>query len=181
VRRQEYAQVVARKVGQQLEATPLPLVLAAVKELHPVFQQAYPGRDLVEPGIHGSPDELSDVEIREQAVRLVETRRIGDVQAACERYRHAAHTARATNQLDQVVVAAAQGRIDSLIVAQGLRVWGEWDATAQRVRYSGEGAGRIDLVDQAVRETLQHGGHVFVVSRRQEAPDEAVAAAVLRW
>jgi hypothetical protein len=180
-RRNEYVQVVARHVGQRLESQPLPLVLAAVNELHPVFQQAYTGPDLVEPGIRGSPDELSEVEIREQAVRLLEARHAGDVRAVCERYHHVAHSARSTNQLDQLVAAAIQGRVDSLIAGLGARVWGSWDSEARTVRFSGDGqTGRVDLVDLAVRETLRHAGHVCVVPR-QEVPDEAVAAAILRW
>jgi hypothetical protein len=155
-------------------------VLASVKELHPVFQQAYTGPDLVEPGIHGSPDELSDVEIREQAVRQVEARHVGGVQAFCERYRRAAHTPRGTNQLDQIVVAAAQGRIDSLVAAFGQRIWGAWDAEAQRVSFRSDRPDRVDLIDLALRDTLRHGGHVCSVLP-DDVPDGAVAVAVLRW
>jgi hypothetical protein len=179
-RRNEFVQVVSRHVAQHLESQPLPLVLAAVKELHPVFQRAYTGPDLVEPGIHGSPDELSEVEIREQAVRLLETRHATDVRAMCERYHHAAHSARSSNQLDQIVAAAVQGRVDSLIAGLGARVWGSWDSQAQQARFGGDDQGSVDLVDLAVRETLRHAGQVCVVPR-QEVPDEAVAAAILRW
>ncbi len=180
LRRHEYVQVVARQVARQLEPESSPLVLAAVKELHPVFQQAYTGSDLIEPGIHGSPDELSDVEIREQAVRLVEARHAGEVQAVCERYGRAAHTPRGTNQLDQIVAAAAQGRIDSLVAGFGQRIWGAWDPQPQRVSFRTDRPDRMDLIDLALRETLRHGGHVCVVPP-QEVPDGAVAVAVLRW
>lgn len=181
LRRHEFVQVVARQIAKHLESQPLPLVLAAVQELHAVFQQAFSGPDLVESGIHGSPDELSEVEIREQAVRLLEGRHTGEVRAVYDRYRHAARTPRATNQIDQIVPAAAQGRVESLIAAFDQRVWGFWDGDAQRVRFSGnEQTGQVDLVDLAVRETLRHAGQVCVVPR-QEVPDEAVAAAVLRW
>lgn len=181
LRLHEYVQVVARGASKGLQSSGLPLVLVAVKELHPIFREAFSGSELVEPGIEGSPDELSDPEIHQQAVRLLETVPTGAWRGIVERYERAARSPRGTIALDQIVPAAVEGRVDALIAAFGTRVWGTWDAKQRRVSFrDGSDPQRVDLVDMAVRETLVHGGDVCIVPPDQ-VPEQAVAAAAFRW
>jgi hypothetical protein len=103
------------------------------------------------------------------------------LKAACDRFHQ--HTARTSRDLEEIVPAASQGRVDSIIAAFGERIWGTWNAETQHAavedgrRLSGRW---IDLLDLALQESLRHDGHVCVVPR-EHVPDGGVVAAVLRW
>ena len=176
----EYVKVVARDVGKLLRDENLPLVLAAVERVDAAFREAWPGPELVEPGIHGSPDELSPHELHRAAVRLVGSRLEGGLKATCDRFRQ--HATRISRDLEEIVPAACQGRVDSIIAAFGERVWGTWDGE-QQARAAGDerpASARIDLLDLALQESLRHDGQIFVVPR-EHVPDAGIVAAVLRW
>lgn len=177
----EYVKIVAKGVGKLLRDEKLPLVLAATERVGAAFRQDYAAPELVEPTIHGSPDELTRDEMHQQAVRLVEARHEGELKAAGDRFRR--HAARISRDLEEIVPAACQGRVDSIIAAFGERVWGTWNAETQLARTAGDerpNGPRIDLLDLSLQETLRHDGHVCVVPR-EHVPDGGVVAAVLRW
>lgn len=184
VRLHEYVHAVAKGVELLVRHDPLPLVLAAVGKLHPVFHDVYHGPGLTEPGIHGSPDAVTEAQLHEQAVQFIEEHFDGELRDACDRFQRIADTAQASHQLEEIIPAACQGRVDSIIAAFGQRVRGTWDARNQLVTID-EGQtsfqqDQTDLLDLALRESLRHGGHVYVVPP-EYVPDGGTVAAVLRW
>lgn len=184
VRLHEYVQALAKGVELLVRHDPLPLVLTAVGRLHPIFRDVYHGPGLTEPGLHGSPDALTEPQLHEQAVQFIEEHFDGELRDACDRFQKIADTAQASHQLEEIIPAACQGRVDSIIAAFGQRVWGTWDARNQLVTIE-EGQTTLqqdqtDLLDLALRESLRHGGHVYVVPP-EYVPDGGAVAAVLRW
>lgn len=181
-RLQAYVRTIAREVGEFVEHEHLPLVLVAAKELHPLFTDAYGTESLLEPGIIASPAHLSEAEVHKQVVHLVDTLGSGELKVARDRYQSAIETHQACSVIEEIVPAAVEGRVDTLIAADGERVCGLWDATNQRALVaSGTSQARsVDLLDLAVRETLRHGGHVCVVPRA-DVPEHAQSVAAFRW
>ncbi len=181
-RLQAYVRTVAQQIGESVKHEKLPLVLVAAKELHPIFTDAFGTEGLLEPGIIASPAHLSEAEIHEQVVRLVDTLGSGELKVARDRYQSATERHQACSVHEEIVPAAVEGRVDTLIVADGERVWGLWDEASQRALVaSGTSQARaVDLLDLAVRETLGHGGRVCVVPR-SDIPEQAQAVAVFRW
>ncbi|MCC7421051.1 MAG: hypothetical protein IT428_12285 [Planctomycetaceae bacterium] len=178
----EYIQKVAKDMEALTKKEEIPLVLAAVHEIQAIFRQGYAGQNLVEQGIHGSPDEMGTEEVRMRGVHLLETTHSGAVKSALDRYHRAAETAGARDP-GTIVEAAAAGRIDSLIAAFGERLWGTWDEAATRVEIAAdpsENPARIDLVNLALIETLRHDGHVCVVPQ-SDVPGHSAMVAVYRW
>lgn len=177
-----YVQAVAHVIGKATSKDALSLILVAVKELHPIFRDAYLPRNLVAPGIDASPAHLSTAQVHEQVIQLVDTNGIGELDRARQHYKSALETHHATSKLEEIVVAAGEGQVDTLIAACDARVWGLWQPDQKRALIMGPTAQSrtVDLLDLAVRETLRHGGHVCVVSRSQ-VPQQAEAVAGLRW
>lgn len=178
----EYVQTVAKEVASLRSEDEAPLVLAAVHEVQAIFRQAYPGRNLVEQGVHGSPDEIGIEELRRLGINLLEATHCGELKTALEKYHRAAETAEACDP-KAIVRRAASGRIDTLIAAFGERLWGTWDASAQCAEVVPDrldDPGCRDLVNLALVETLRHDGHVCVVPK-SDVPDQSTMAAVYRW
>lgn len=177
-----YVRSVALHIGESVKQDKRPLVLVAVKELHPVFKDAYIAQGMLDEGIHTSPAHLSDAELQEQVVRSIDAQGYGELKVARDRYRSAVETHHAASEIEDIVPAACAGQVDTLIVADRERAWGIWEKGSQRALVTGptSQAPGVDLLELAVRETLRHGGRVCVVPR-SEVPQQAQSVAALRW
>src|SRR5882724_10051299 len=84
---------------------------------------------------------------------------------------------RASAQLEEVLPAAHDGRVDVLFTAQGARLPGAYDPGARTVQVAKNGGAAEDLLDEAAVQTFLHGGRVFAVPPEAvPAPGEPLAA-----
>ena len=79
------------------------------------------------------------------------------------------------------MIAAHHGRVESLFVSLGARVWGSFDEEGDEVEVHAERQpGDEDLLDRAALETILNAGTVYAV-KPEQMPAEGVIAAVLRY
>ncbi len=89
--------------------------------------------------------------------------------------------AKATLRPEEIVVAARDGRVDTLFIADGETLWGRFDEAARRIEAHGSPTpGDEDLLDYAAIETLRHRGHVDLMPRAT-LPRRQPLAAILRY
>lgn len=174
-----YFQGVDHGLRDVLRTSHEPLIIAAVEYLRPLFRQASHYRYILPKGIDGNPDGLRPHELLERAVPLIEEHYAAALEEARNRYGDARGAGLASDDPEEVVLAAADGRVDSLFAARQETVWGRVDQQQRRVSLS-DGPGRVDLTDLAARETLLNGGHVYVVDR-EHVPTRGPMAAVFRY
>lgn len=158
-----------------------PLVLAAVEYYLPLYREANTYPFLLEEGVLGNQEYVSDEELHQQAWRLVEPWFCRENEKEAERYRRWAGTGLTASDLNQIIPAAQQGRVESLIVAMDTPQWGTVNPTENRIEvHDREQPGDEDLLDYAAIQTLVHGGKVFVVEP-EKVPEHRLATAVLRY
>jgi len=158
-----------------------PLVLAGVDYLLPIYRDATSYPHTVEGGVTGNPDGLSAQELHARAWAVVEPEFRRQRQEAIERFGSLKGTGRATGELDEVVPAAVDGRVDTLFVPRGVRRWGSFDADQRRVEHHPEQlTGSEDLLDLAAVHSYLNSGTVYAVSP-EEVPDGGQVAAVFRY
>jgi hypothetical protein len=159
-----------------------PLVLAGVDYLLPLYREATQHLNVVPEEILGNPDDQRPEELHAAARRLVEPLFLAGRRRAAERYGELSGTGLATSQLEVVVGAAHDGRVESLFTAQGVRLWGRWDA-AERVAWleAEQGPESEDLLDLAAAQTFLHGGEVFSVPPEEVPEPGQPLAAIFRW
>ena len=168
-------------VGSLVADRKAPLVLAGVEFLFPIYREAADYPRLVEGGVPGNPDELGDDELRDRAWPLVEPVFRRSQEDAEARFRELLGTGQASDQLEEVVTAAFDGRVESLFVALGTRRWGRFDPeTRQVILAEGNGPGTEDLVDAAAIQSILKGAAVFAVEP-DEVPEGGPVAAVFRY
>lgn len=178
---QKFFNLLDRGVGSLVADKNAPLVLAGVDFLFPLYRQVSDYPHLVEGGVSGNHDAASPEEIQEKAWSVVEPVFTSAQEAAGERFHDLLGTGQASGQLDDVVTAAHDGRVDTLFVALGERRWGSFDEERRAVELSDHnGPGTEDLVDFAAIQTLLKGGQVFAVPPDQ-VPDGGAVAAVYRY
>jgi hypothetical protein len=148
-----------------------------VDYLQPIYRQANTYPDLLEGGIEGNPDRLSNKELHDRAWPLVKPFFEEARQRAVAQYRQLAGTGHASCDLEAVVAAGHQGRVETLFVALGRQVWGVFDpSTGQLERHEQALFGDVDLLDLAAAHTLAHGRTVYAVEPEQVPSGTDVAA-----
>ena len=158
-----------------------PIVLAGVEYLFPLYKEANSYPHLVEEGISGSPEALRPEELQDQAWPLVQPFFVQAQEQAAAQYRQLSGAGQTTTAVKEAVLAAHQGRVETLFVALGVQVWGAIDLSTNTVHvHEDHEPGDEDLLDLAAIQTILHGGIVYAVEPEQ-VPDHAPLAAVFRY
>lgn len=158
-----------------------PLVLAGVGYLLPIFRRANTYPYVLEAGITGNPEGLRPEELQEQAWSVVQPHFQRTEDGAAAQYRQLIGTGRAASDINTIVTAAYDGRIDTLFVAMSVQQWGIFHAETRTVEAHQEAVGGDeDLLDVAATYTLLKRGTVYAVDPEQ-LPDRTPAAAILRY
>lgn len=176
-----YFRMIDDGLAPTLRDETVPLVLAGVDYLIPIYRSAT-GYDFVaDDAVTGNPDRLSDQELHSRAVPLAEPYFRHGHEDAIARFAQFEPDGKATADVEEVVVAAHAGRVESLLLAHGGHRWGRHDLAAGNVElHRNRYQGSEDLLDLAAVNTWLHRGDVFVLDAAQ-MPGEAQAAAVLRY
>lgn len=164
--------------------TPPPLVLVGIEQLRGLYRQVNRYAHLLDESVEESVIDFEtrewDVEaLHRRAWTLVRPQFAEDRQEALDRF-HAAPDHTAGNP-GSVFLAATEGRVDTLFVAEAPRVWGTFDDDRHAVRqHSDRQAGDTELLNGAAARTLQSGGTVYVTDAA-DVPEGGPIAALLRY
>lgn len=178
-----YFQQIDRALSDMLNReSDVPLVLAGVDYLLPLYREANTYPHLVETGITGNPEQTSPADLHEQAWGIVAPLFRTAQDEAASRYQSLAGSSseRSSSSLQEVVPAAYHGRIDTLFVTAGQQQWGTFDPATNRVEMHQPGNGATDLLNLAVRQTLINSGQVYSL-QAENMPPETDIAAIFRY
>lgn len=176
---------VCAKVQDHLKTFHGPLVLVAEDEIQGHLRKDTHPRALIEKGVVANPDALEPEEIHRRAYAVVQPMFDQARRAALEHfnalYGDRSTAERTVTRVEDTMVAAREGRVGVLLVAENDRIWGHYREDYHRAfPLHHETDGAIDLVEHATMETLLRGGAVHVVAKG-ELPSGASTAAILRF
>ncbi len=176
-----YFRGIDRAVHRALRNEQAPLVLAGLPYLLPIYSEANSYPNLLEEGVGANADELSVGELHEKAWEVVGPYFRRKQEQSAERFGVLASTDKASDRLEEIVPAAAYGKVDTLFVPKDLHSWGSYDPKKQRiVRASEPGPENEDLLDLAAVQTLVADGTVYTVNGK-EVPGNKESAAIFRY
>lgn len=174
----EYFRAVDEALSPILLHDNTPLLLAGVEYLHPIFRECCNYRFLVEKGLHGNYDDVARGDLHAKAWEAMGSTFRAKQEQAEARFHELLGTGLASNEVEQVVTAACQGRIETLFVPVGVQTWGRWIPEEARVELTGNGG--TDLFNLSALQTLMTGGEVLAVDPAR-VPGEGQIAAVFRY
>jgi hypothetical protein len=173
---------VDRGLRALLYETELPLMLAGVEYLLPIYREANTHPFLMDHGVMGNPE----VSLEQQGLhakawsayresRAMETARILNL------YRERLATTRAVSGFRDVLPAARQGRVQHLFIRKGLRQKGGFDPDTGSVTFNDRPAfADEDLVNLACVHALMGGAKVYLLEAGA-IPERAEIAALCRY
>jgi hypothetical protein len=177
---QQYVRKVEQAVHGVLAGRNTPLVLAAAEPLASMFRSVntYPG--LADEMIEGNPDQTSDAELEDVAIPILDRLYSRDLAAVIARYDELKPRL-ATTDVSYAAHAATAGAIDQLLVDLDAVVPGVVSDLDGSVTYAAsDDAETYSVVDEVARRALYTGARVMG-ARREELPDRAPLAAILRY
>lgn len=166
-----------RAVNETLRGRKEPLVLAGVNTEVSEYKRVNSYPHITEDFVRGAPNGLKAGEMHARAITALEGHYASRVDARLAEYNHKAGSG-ATNRLKDIVTAAHDGRVTSLLISDTAESHGNFDDATNAA--SGQAEGGVDLINDATIQTLLHAGTVMVASNKQ-MPQGAPAIAILRY
>ena len=176
-----FCQQVDRGLAEFLRGSSAPLVLAAVGSVAALYRQANSYPHLQDSIISGNPELLHPKDLHERAWPIVEPVLLQHRREAAARYEEWRDTARALHDLEEILSAAVDRRIEALFIPIGVSKWGTFDETNRTVKLHDEPeAGDEDLLNLSAIHTILGAGAVYAVPPDQMPAGDPVGA-ILRY
>lgn len=180
---QRYFHAVNKSLHEYIRNEKIPLVLAGVDYLLPIYREVNTYPFLVDEGIEGNPENIPKDKLHEKAWKIVEPIFTKDQKNALEKCMSLLQKGdkTASSRLEEIVPAAFNGRIDTLFVAIGIEKWGRFNPESnQIVIHEKSEASDIDLLDFSATQTLNHSGIVYALET-ENIPNQSIIAAIFRY
>ncbi|HLS28890.1 MAG TPA: hypothetical protein VK041_09585 [Opitutales bacterium] len=181
-----YFRAINNAVQDYLKDSNEPLLLAGVDHYFPIYHEANTYPFLLEEGLPGGVDSLSETELLENAWPIARPHVNAAQKRMLERFKRVAYqdggaTGKAARTIDRAVVAAREGRLSALAIPRDQEVWGGFNEETGKMSLNPEDpADKCELLDFAAMQTILHGGELFVLPEDRMPADSEVAA-LLRY
>jgi hypothetical protein len=172
-----------KDLDELLEDKNLPMILAGVEYILPIYREACTYDNLLEDSIFGSFDEQNLKHLHEHAKQIATPIFEESQQKAFEKFEELSgqQNGLAVSDLATAVKAAKFGQVETIFVPLDEQRWGHYDPENNNVILESEaGTENEDLLDLASAETILNSGQVFAVPRDQ-LPGRGDLAAILRF
>lgn len=176
----KYLYMVDHGLNELIDDKSTPLIIAAVENLCSHFKQVSSYNNIYDKCVHGNHDNGDMDKLHHQACELLQSyfERIKNE----NKEKYAETNLRITSDLNELLIAANGGRIDTLFVGKNEHIWGSFDEEKGTLKVHEEKE-PMDycLMDFAAKSTFQKGGNVFVEELEDLPANEAPANAILRY
>lgn len=159
----------------------LPLILAAVEHYHPEFHAISKNAHLLPEGIKHDPQQMSVERLHQEAWAIMRPRFQARIEDLKNRYMAAKARHRGSDELIEVVEAAVNGRVDTLLVDGSRQITGRFDPGTGRIEPSrAEDPRADDILDDLTEMVLKTDGEAFVLTPEM-MPNDTGLAAIYRY
>jgi hypothetical protein len=177
----EFCRLIDGRVQEVMAAEEVPLILACEQRLASIYREATNYAHVAAGVVAGNPDERKTEELCRDAWETIQPDVEASRKSAISRYEQAAADGLGADNLNDVVLSAHDGRVDTLLVAADHEYWGRFSPQDRHLETHREAqAGDEELLNLATVLSYRQGGKVFTF-RQDEMPDDEPAVAVLRY
>jgi hypothetical protein len=176
----QYARKVDQAIRSVLAGQTAPLALAAAEPLASIFRSVSSYPNLVEDMIRGSPDDVSDRQLKDAALPILDRLHARELKTILARYNEL-NPRRAATDISYAAHAVTAGAIDQLLVDLDAVIPGVVSELDGSVTYAtSDNAETYNVVDEVARRGLCTGARVLG-AKRDELPEWSPVVAILRY
>lgn len=167
-----------RAVHETVKDSGLPLILVGVESELAIYRKVNTYPLLGETGVLGSPDGFIGGEMHARGLRALSTFVPPATQKLLDDLDKMIGTGHASVHAADIVKASFEGRVSHLFLQSGAEYQGTYDEARGKTSHHSEE--RHDLMDDAVRQTILHGGRISLLTGKQ-MPGGVPVCAVFRY
>jgi hypothetical protein len=176
----KYVRRVDEAIGKALAGRGTPMVLAAAEPIAAMYRSINSYPHLVEEGILPDSDHMTDRQIADLALPILDRLYAREIKAAIARFDEL-KPRRATTDVSYAAHAATAGAVEELLVDLDAVIPGLVSELDGSVTYAAsDDAEAYSVVDEVARRALMTGARVLG-ARRDELPGRAPLVAILRY
>lgn len=153
-----------------------PLVLAGLPDNLSTFRSVAKNPSIWEKDIEADPGSMESRTLRESAWKLLEPYYLDRLSRFIETYGKAKANGQGTDELEEAVKAASQGRIQSLLIEDDRHVHGSLDASAGKITQTKGETAASDVLDDLAELVIATDGEVIVVPKERMPTTTGLAA-----
>jgi hypothetical protein len=159
-----------------------PIILGGVLELHKYYLQANRDPDVVGEKIIGNLDKASFLVLHQECLAILNEMRLNRKNQTVSKIKEQRAYGRVLENLHEIAMAAIQGKVKSLMIANDVNVWGTINKTTGDINSFSKKNISIpedDVLDDLAEVVLARGGEV-VLCKQRDIPSSREAVALLR-
>jgi hypothetical protein len=176
----EYSRLVAESLWPVLRETGWPLILAGVDSELPVVRKELDYPHVTRQVLHGSFDYFKDRQLYERALPIAQNYYATMRRDAINKYGTLSNRNLTSEDIEEFLPAAYDGKIDTLFVNADAEVFGCFNSKDGSIEFVDSRDPAFDLVETAAVQTIRHGGTVYEATR-DELPKNVSMCALLRY
>jgi hypothetical protein len=177
-----YFRRIDKGLGEVLNGEKAPLVVACVEEHFPEYQKANSYNNLYPEFIKGNPEHTDIFLQHEKAWLLLENYFNKERIERKSKFLQMLPEKKAMHDLEEVIPAAMNKRVDTLFVRNMKNVWGVYDEKDHSILIHEEKQPESTcLLDLAAKATIQNNGTVYLADNEDMPLENTYANAVLRF
>ncbi len=157
----EYFRLVDETLRPFLRQTPWPVILAGVDYEVAIYRAVSENAHIAEEFLHGGFDHVADQQLYEQAMPIARRICAAVRQQAISRYHTLLDRNRTSEDTEEIISAAHEGKIDSLFVDISAELYGRYDPERNTIETSSKRDPMYDVIELTISQTLQHGGAAY--------------------
>ena len=167
---------------QHLKKDNRPIILGGVLELHKYYLQANRDPDVIGEKIIGNLDKASFSVLHQECLDILNEMRANRKNQTMSKIKEQRAYGRVLENLHEIAMAAIQGKVKSLLVANDVNVWGSINKATGDINSCTKKNISIpedDVLDDLAEVVLARGGEV-VICKQRDIPSAREAVALLR-
>ncbi|WP_345953421.1 hypothetical protein [Mucilaginibacter sp. PAMB04168] len=159
----------------------VPLVLAGVEYLIPIYKGVSKYNNIADEAITGSQEHESPHVLFTKVREILEPYFEQETKKRLENYYNQIATPLTSSMPDKVIPASFYAQVSDLFICKGEHIWGRFnEADNQLEIHTEKQDGDECLINQAAAKTYANGGSVYLLEREQ-MPKESIIAAFMRY
>lgn len=159
-----------------------PIILGGVLELHQYYLQANRDPDVIGEKIIGNLDKASYSILHQECLAILDEMRTNRKNQTVSKIKEQKAYGRVLENLHEIALAAIQGKVKSLVVADDVNIWGTINKSTGDINSFTKknlSLPEDDVLDDLAEVVLARGGEV-VLCKQREIPFSREAVALLR-
>lgn len=178
-----YFRAIDESLDRHKKKDNIPLILAGVEYLIPIFKEISKYPNIVDEYIKGNPEILYGEDLHKKSWEIMEPKfaKIQELAEAKYNQYKGQKNKLFANSLESIIPKAYNGQVETLFIDKDASKWGKHDLEKNKVKIFNEKKFEAeDLIGYASALTTTRGGTVYAVDK-EKVPDGKEVAAILRY